>query len=170
SVTQASCLWGDRASRLLKAFLSAGGGPAGPHSQIGFGSSKLGAAGRARKRNHVANVRNAGDEHQHALEAEAEAGVWHSSIATQIEVPFVIGRIHVVTPHVVLEHFQSFFTLAAADDLADAWHQQIYRRYGSAIFVRTHVKRFDFLWEIKNRDRTFEMFLGEPALMLRLQV
>src|SRR5262249_25363621 len=122
--------------------------------------SEFGTAGRARERNHVANVRNASDEHQHAFEAQAEAGVWHSSIATQIEVPFVIGRIHVVTPHVVLQHFQSLFTLAAADDFADAWHQQIYGRYGSAIIVRTHVKGFDLLWEIKNRDRTFEMFLG----------
>jgi hypothetical protein len=39
-----------------------------------------------------------------------------------------------------------------------------------AIIVRPHVKRFDFLWEIENRDRTFEMFLCEPALMLRLKV
>src|SRR4029077_21082230 len=140
-----------------------------PHDESGrdgCATSKLGAAGSAREGNHVANVRNACDEHQHALEAEAEAGVWHSSIATQIKVPFVIGGIHVVTPHVVLQQFQSFFTLAAADDLADAWHQQIYGGYGPAIIVRTHVKRFDFLWEIKNRDRTFEMFLGEPALML----
>jgi len=73
-----------------------------------------------------------------------------------------------VTPHVVLQHFQSFFTLAAANDLADPWHQQIYSRYGFAIIVRAHVKRFDFLGKIKNRDRTFEMFLSEPALMLRL--
>src|SRR5436190_11039430 len=140
------------------------------HNQIGCATSKFGAAGSAREGNHVANVRNACDGHQYAFEAQAEAGVWHSSITTQIEVPFVIGGIHVVTPHVVLEHFQSFFTLAAADDLANAWHQQIYGRYRSAIIVRTHVKRFNFLWEIKNRDRTFEMFLGEPALMLRLQV
>src|SRR5213080_3554708 len=96
---------------------------------------ELGAARRAREGNHVANVRNACDEHQHSFEAEAEAGVWHSSIATQIEVPFVIDRIHVVTPHVVLEQFQPFFTLAAADDLADAWHQQIYGCYGFAIIV-----------------------------------
>ena len=73
-------------------------------------------------------------------------------------------------PHIVLQHVQSFFTLAAADDLADAWHEQIYGRYGLATIVRPHVKRFHFLGEIKNRDRTFEMFLGEPALMLRLQV
>src|SRR6516165_12745631 len=83
------------------------------------GNSKFGAAGCACEGNHVANVRYAGDKHEHAFEAEAEAGVWHSSIATQIEVPFVIGRIHIVTPHVVLQQFESFFTLAAADDFAD---------------------------------------------------
>src|SRR5947208_15672212 len=90
------------------------------HNQTGCATSKLGAAGSAREGNHVANVGNACDEHQHAFEAQTEAGVWHSSIATQIEVPFVIGGIHVVASHVVLEHFQSLFTLAAADDLADA--------------------------------------------------
>src|SRR3954469_14024403 len=131
---------------------------------------KLGAAWSAREGNHIADVRNACDEHQHAFEAEAEAGVWHSSITTQIKVPFVIGRIHVVPPHIVLQQFQPFFTLAAADDLANAWHQQIDGRNGSAIIVGTHVKGFDFLGKIKNRDRTFKMFFGEPALMLRLQI
>src|SRR5215467_14343750 len=94
---------------------------------------ELGAARRARERNHVANVWNTGDKHKHSLEPEAEAGMRYSSITAQIEIPFVIGRIHVVPAHVVLQEFQSFFTLAAADDLAYAWHQQIYCRYGSAI-------------------------------------
>jgi hypothetical protein len=43
---------------------------------------EFGAAGSAGEGNHVANIRNTGNEHQHPFEAEAKAGVWHSSIAT----------------------------------------------------------------------------------------
>jgi len=38
------------------------------------------AAGRAREWNHVANVRDAGDEHQHPLETKTEAGMRDRSV------------------------------------------------------------------------------------------
>src|ERR1041385_2645250 len=63
---------------------------------------ELGAARGAREGNYIANVGNAGDEHQHAFKTEPEAGMWHRSVAAQIEVPFVIGGIHIVPPHIVL--------------------------------------------------------------------
>jgi hypothetical protein len=40
--------------------------------QRGVPTSKLGAAGSAREGNHIANVRNACDEHQHAFKTQAE--------------------------------------------------------------------------------------------------
>src|SRR2546429_1537235 len=41
--------------------------------------SEFCAARRARERNHVADVWDAGDEHQHTLETETEAAVRHSA-------------------------------------------------------------------------------------------
>ena len=92
------------------------------------------------------------------------------AVATQIEIPFVIAGIHVVTPHVVLQPLQSFFTLAAANDFSNAGHEQIHCGYGFPIIVRPHIERFDLLREIENRDWTLEMFLSKPALVLRLQI
>ena len=48
---------------------------------------KFRVARRAREGDHVANIRDAGDEHEHALEAEAETGVRHGAVAAQIEIP-----------------------------------------------------------------------------------
>src|SRR5437879_3388723 len=118
----------------------------------------------------VADVRDTGNKHEHSLEAEAEPGVRRSAVTAKIEIPFVIRGIHFVPAHVLLEHFESFFTLAPADDFADAGHQQIHRRNGFPVVVRTHVEGFNLLRKIKNCDGTFEMLFGQPPLVLRLQV
>src|SRR5579885_90979 len=44
---------------------------------------ELSAAGRAGEGDHVANVGYAGDEHQHPLEAQTEAGMRHRAIAAK---------------------------------------------------------------------------------------
>ena len=86
--------------------------------------------------------------------------VRHGPVTPQVEIPFVIGRIHFVSSHVFLEHFQPFLALAAADDLADAGNEHVHRGHGFAVVVQPHVERFDLLRIIENRDRTFEMFFG----------
>ena len=96
--------------------------------------------------------------------------MWRRAIAAKIEIPFVIRRNHVVPAHVFLQHFEPLFALTAADDFADPRHEQIHRRHRFSILVQTHVERLNLLRKIENRDRTFEMFFGEPALVLRLQV
>ena len=72
--------------------------------------------------------------------------------------------------HVFLQRLLPFFTLAAADDFADPWHQQIHRRDSFPVVVQTHVKWFDLLGKIENGNGTFETFFGQPALVLRLKV
>src|SRR4029077_8317581 len=107
--------------------------------------SEFCAARCARERDHVADVRHTGNEHQHSLEAEAETGVWNGTVTPQIEIPLVINRIHVVTTHVLLQYVEPLFTLAAPDDFADSRHEQIHCSHSLSVIVHTHVKRFDFL-------------------------
>ena len=55
-----------------------------------------------------------------ALEAEPETRMRNGAVPPQIEIPFVIGWVHVVPSHILFQHFQSFFTLAAPNDLTNA--------------------------------------------------
>jgi len=68
-----------------------------------FSCSEFGAPRRSCEGNYVADVWYASDEHQHSLEAEAEAGVRNGAVTAKIEIPFVVGGVHVVSAHVVLQ-------------------------------------------------------------------
>ena len=53
---------------------------------------------------------------------------------------------------------------------ADSRHEQVHRGHSFPVVIQSHVKRFNLFRKIENRHRTLEMFFGQPALMLRLQV
>ena len=59
-------------------------------------ASELPMPRRAGEGDHVADVGHAGEEHQQALEAEAEAGVRHGAVAAQVGIPPVILRVELV--------------------------------------------------------------------------
>ena len=92
------------------------------------------------------------------------------AVAAQIQIPFVIGRIHLVAAHVFFQHIEPLLALAAADDLADSGHEHIHRSDGFSVVVQPHVERLYLLRIIENRHGTFEVFLGEPALVFRLEI
>src|SRR3990172_704439 len=52
--------------------------------------SKLRALGRARERDHVADIAHASHQQEQPLEAEAEAGVRHRAVTAKVEVPPVV--------------------------------------------------------------------------------
>ena len=58
---------------------------------------EIGAAGRARERDHVADVGHAGGKAADPLEAQAEAGVRHGAVAAQVEVPPVSRRVEALS-------------------------------------------------------------------------
>ena len=62
------------------------------------------------------------------------------------------------------------FTLAAADDLADARNETVHSSNSLAILVELHVECFDLLRVIGNEYRTFEDLLCQITLVLSLKV
>src|SRR5262245_5000288 len=50
-------------------------------------ASEIRVAGRARERDHIANVFEAGQVHHHAFESETETRVRHGTVAAQVEIP-----------------------------------------------------------------------------------
>src|SRR5271163_4599800 len=81
-------------------------------------------AGRPREGDGVADVGEAGDVGEGALEAEAEAGVRYCAVAAQIAVPGVV----VAVDAALVQHLETLLALAAADDLADPLRQHVYCR------------------------------------------
>jgi len=65
---------------------------------------------------------------------------------------------------------RALLALAAADHLADPRRQYVHRCDGAAIVVDAHVERFDGLWVVHRDDRLLRVFLGQIALVLRLQI
>src|SRR6202035_3428092 len=100
-------------------------------------------AGSPRERDCVADVGEASDVGQRALEAEAEAGVRHGAVAAQIAVPGIVLLVDVALGHARIQYFEPLLALAAADDLADPRRQYVHRRDGAAVVVHPHVERFD---------------------------
>src|SRR5690606_29123679 len=92
---------------------------------------KLGVAGRTRKGDHVANVLHAGEVEEHAFEAKTEASVRHCAESTQIEIPKVGLLGHFLFLHALLEYVESFFTLGAADDLANSRNKDVHAPHGT---------------------------------------
>ena len=78
--------------------------------------------GGARIGDHIADVFHSSEVHDGTLEAEAEAGVWECAESAQVQVTFVGRRIQAVVLHHRQQVVQTLFTLAAADDFADARH------------------------------------------------
>src|SRR5687767_3303254 len=108
-------------------------------------TSELRAAGHARIRNRVADVREPAHVHDETLEAEAEARVRHAAVAAQVAVPLVVRGIELELAHARVEHVEALLALAAADDLADAGREDVHRGDGLAVVVDAHVERLDLL-------------------------
>ena len=63
--------------------------------------------------------------HYHFLKAKTIAGMFYAAIFPQIHIPPVIFLVKPHFLHSLCQYIQSFFSLAATDDFADARHQQI---------------------------------------------
>src|SRR5690606_37844320 len=108
-------------------------------------ASERGQAGRARVGDGVADVGQAADVDDQALEAQAKAGMRHGAVAAEVAVPAVLGRVQAELGHAPVEHVQALLALAAADDLADARSQHVHGGDGLAVVVQAHVEGLDLL-------------------------
>jgi hypothetical protein len=75
-----------------------------------------------------------------------------------------------VSAHVFQQKLETFFTLTAANNLTDSGNEQVHRGHRFVIIVQPHIKRFDLFREIENGYWAFEMFFGQPAFVLGLQI
>ena len=132
--------------------------------------SEIGAAYGSGVGEDVADVGDAGQIHDHALEAQAEAGVLAGAEAAQVQVPPVIFGVHAQLFDAGLQHVQALLTLAAADDLADAGDQTVGCGDGLAVVVEAHVECLDVLGIVGDEDGALVDLLGEVALVLGLEI
>ena len=121
-------------------------------------------------RQDVADVGNAGEVHDHPLEAQAEARVLGAAVAPQVQVPPVVLRIHAQFPDAPLQQVQPLLALGPADDLPDAGHQAVGGGHGLPVVVQAHIEGLNLLGIIGDEDRLAEDLLGEEALVLGLEV
>mmetsp|Transcript_21857 Transcript_21857/g.74111 ORF Transcript_21857/g.74111 Transcript_21857/m.74111 type:complete len:247 (+) Transcript_21857:55-795(+) len=127
-------------------------------------------AGIAGERNHVSDVFHAGDEHDQALEAEAEAGVRHRPVLPQLQIPRQRGRVDPNSPTAFLQRLQVVLALRAADQLADFRDQHVHRGDRFPVRVELHVKSFDVLWIIHQHHRCFINDVRQVSLVLAAEV
>ena len=94
----------------------------------------------------------------------------HAAELAQVQVPVVVGLVHAQLVHAGHQLVVVLFTLAAADQLADAGHQHICGCHGLAVRVLLHVEALDLLRVVGDEHRLFEHHLGQVALVLGLDV
>ena len=92
------------------------------------------------------------------------------AVFTQVAVPPVVGLVQVHLIQAGVEHVKAFLALGAADDLANAGRQHVHRGNGFAVVIHTHIKCLDVFRVIHDHHRSADVFLGEPAFVLALQI
>ena len=94
----------------------------------------------------------------------------HSAEGAQGDILLIRGEIHVPCLHRGKQLVRIRLALAAADDLADARHQEIGRRNRLAVRILLHIEGLDLLGIVDDKHGLFEHLLGDIALVLRLQI
>ena len=97
--------------------------------------SKIAVVDCAREGDDVADIAHAGQVHDAALEAEAEAGVAGRAVLAQVKIEAVVLFLQAKLMHAVAQRLEVVLTLAAADDLADAGDEAVHGRDGLAVRV-----------------------------------
>src|SRR5690606_36437170 len=90
------------------------------------GASELRPARGPRVGDDVSDVLHAGDVHEHALEAQAEARVRGRTEFSKLEVPPVGGLRQALFADALEEHVVTLLALAAADDLSNPRRQHVH--------------------------------------------
>ena len=94
----------------------------------------------------------------------------HRAVTAEVSVPLIVLWIQSKLRQARIEDTQALFALAAADDLADAGCQNIHRSNGLAVVIEAHIKRLHLLGIVGDDDGAANVLLGQPALVLGLQV
>ena len=137
--------------------------PCFPHLQIAV-------ADGPREGDGVADVADAGQVHDAAFEAEAEARVAGRAVFAQIQIEVVVFFLHAALFDAGQELLVVVFTLAAADDLADAGHEAVAGCHGLSVGVQLHVEGLDLLRIVGHEDGALEDLFGQKTLVFGLQV
>ena len=94
----------------------------------------------------------------------------HAAEPAKVEVPAVLAHIKPQLLDALGQQVIALLALAAADDLADARHEQVGRRHRLAVVVQAHVEGLDVLRIVGHKHGLFVHLLGQIALVLGLQV
>ena len=117
------------------------------------------------ERNNVSDIRHAGKIHNSSFKAEAVACVLSAAVSSEVEIPAVVLLFEAKLFHACGENVEAFFSLATANDFANAGNEAVHSRNGFAIVVETHIKGFYLLWIICYKNRAFEHFLSEVSFV-----
>lgn len=120
----------------------------------------------------ISDVLHSSNKHEHALKAHAEAGVRATAVFTEVEIPAVFVQAESFLFHVGLQYIDALLTLCAADNFANARHEEIHGGHSDAALavwlVGAHVKWFNAFRVIINGDWALEVLLGQKSFVFRL--
>ena len=92
------------------------------------------------------------------------------TVFSQIQIEAVVFFVQTKLLHSLHQLAIVVFTLASADDLADAGNQTVHSGHRLVVVVHLHIECFDLLRIIGHEDRAFEDLLGQVTLMLGLEI
>jgi len=87
---------------------------------------KLAVAHSTREGDNVADVRHTREVHYASFESETEACVASGAVLSEVELESVCLALKAELIHASCENVEVVFTLAAADDLADAGNEAVH--------------------------------------------
>src|SRR3984893_12277276 len=137
--------------------------PAQPGLLTGVSIPRASAGPREQSVAHIGKASDVGD-------GALEAGVRQGAVTAQAAVPGVVLAVDATLGHIAVQYFEPLLALAAADDLADPRRQYVHRSDRPAAVIHPHVKGLDGLRVVHHDGRLLCVFLGQIALVLRLQI
>ena len=96
--------------------------------------------------------------------------MFNASVSSQVKVPAVVVGGKTKFGDSRFKNVETFFSLAASDDFADAHNKAVAGGNGFAVIIKSHIKSFDFFRIVGNENRLFENPFCQAAFVLCLQV
>ena len=141
--------------------------PLPPRLRGGIRTLRTQAGHHAREGDGFANVREAADPADGALEAEAETRMRNTSVTAQVEEPLVSFHRQIFVLDALDEFVEVVFALCAADDFAAALGSEHVKSQDDVFVfgIALHVKRLDRRGEAVHHDGAVELVRDDGFLV-----
>ena len=126
--------------------------------------------GGSREGENVADILDSGKIHDDSFKTKTVTGVFAAAVTAKVKIPAVIFFFKSKFVDAVDKNVKTLFSLASANDFANAGNKMVCSGNGFSVVVLAHIECFDLFRIVGYKDRSFINFLGKITFVLGLKI